>query len=154
MGGALPLASPREKTTATTNTHHHRTTTSKIEREKGLKRRLEDSGSAERTREKEGLCDVSGLTTSQRVAAFLENKDGGSKLSSTKVFAKGPPTKKITQQQRTSSREQFSSKVGVVGESCLGEKTPVPSEGYFPVSQHPPVQVYRVTCIYNCGSCR
>ena len=109
------------------------------ERDRVSKRPLEEQSATERGSE-EGLCDVSGLSTSQRVSAFLSTSEGSSDLS-TKVVKDSPL--RGTHKQPASGKElcALDTTTTKVVHQGLSKPIPAPNETYFPVAQLPPLQV-------------
>ena len=143
MGGALAATSSSHgRPRSVSKVHYPPTTTSKFgsERPRASKRQFEDSNVTGREGD-EGVCDPSGLSTSQRVAAFLSSSDGSSERL-LNVGVKEPPMKKEkAYQPHPGDNEQHVKIVDLTAGQSLSEKTPIPSEGYIPVQQLPPLKV-------------
>lgn len=130
MGGASPLT-PR----------HGKPRTHPSKRGGSSKR--QPSGSEGVSGEKGGYV-LSGLTTSQRVSAFLSNSEAKSDPSAKESVVGDLPVKKKAcvespireKEQRANTRD-----VAAVQHQPDLERNPVPSEGYFPVPKLPPLQV-------------
>ena len=138
MGGVLATTSSRGRPGSRSNICSH-SNTSKIRNEKGQhhKRQFKDLSVSD----KESIRDLSGLSTSQRVAAFLSSGNvSGKQLTDESV--KEPPLKKKAHQPTAGFKEQHKH-VGdkMVARQIVDEKTPVPNESYFSVPQLPPLQV-------------
>ena len=113
------------------------------ERDRASKRTLEHHPSVasdpERVSE-EGLYDASGLSTSQRVMAFLSsNSEGSNNLSTSIGTEREPPVKKKAYENP--KEQQRTDKAVMVTQQGLAKKIPVPNESYFPVPQLLPLQV-------------
>ena len=163
MGGALHPVSSSSLTTQHGRTdlvsrHPHPQATSRAtskggkegdregsERDRALKRKLESQSSmvGEKRSEEGGLYDVSGLSKSQRVAAFLStSSDAADNLSvlSAASSEQEPPLKKKARERAMEERTDKTISVAKQGSTSM-EKIPIPNEGYFPVHQLPPLQV-------------
>ena len=152
MGGALPDPSTTCGKTDLTSRHRPQATTqSRVagERDRAPKRRLENNPNVVRERRSEegGLYDASGLSTSQRVTAFLStSSDSGigslsPTISCSANTEQEPPVKRKAHER--SKEQQTDKTIPATSQQALTntEKIPVPSEGYFPVHQLPPLQV-------------
>ena len=138
MGGVLATTSSHGRPGSRSNVGSH-SNIPKIRSEKGQdhKRQFKESGRGG----KESICDLSGLSTSQRVAAFLSSANVSGKLL-TDGFVNKPPLKKKAYQPTAGFKEHH----GHVGDKMaarqiIDEKTPAPNESYFPVPELPPLQV-------------
>lgn len=130
MGGGSPLTSRHGKPW----THPNK---------RGGSSKRQPSGSEDVSREKGGHV-VSGLTTSQRVSAFLSNSEAKSDPSAKDSVVGDLLVKKkacVESPIREKEQKAITRDVAAVQHQLVLERNPVPSEGYFPVSKLPPLQV-------------
>ena len=132
MGGVSPMTSSRGRlSTGWSNKEGNR-------RERLGKRQL--GGERE---EKSGHV-MSGLTTSQRVSAFLSNSEAKCDSSAGNLTAseEQPERKKACMQPAICGNTQKQTRDATTAQSTsMSERTLIPSESYFPVPKLPPLQV-------------
>ena len=151
MGGVLPIPSTtHKKADLTSRRHPQATAQSRVagERDRAPKRRLEIDPSVvgERSSGEGGLYDASGLSTSQRVTAFLSTSSdqGISNLSAMRSCSANTEQElPVKKKARERPKEQQTDRTIPATQQSLTktEQIPVPSEGYLPVHQLPPLQV-------------
>ena len=156
MGGAVPPCLPLSRETVQCHAsvpsqfHDQHTTATRSERSRGPKRpRARTSDNVNKRDRGDSIRETThGLTTAQRVSAFLSDSDGISSISTTKAIDREPLAgkKRAAHQEPGSSGVESQREVGrtamVEQRDSSDTKLPVPSESYFPVQTLPPLQVY------------